>query len=114
MIDSLQVASTCAEGYRQLHLNAASTNGGGGGGGGNGSMNGGVGEVVGGVSSFSKGVNGNNDDVTTFEDGSTQLFRLSELVDVDRLSLIQRLIRQVGRVEGTYLTRAYSNSIRNA
>ena len=35
-------------------------------------------------------------DVLTIEDGSTSVFRLSDLVDTDRVSLIQRLIRQAG------------------
>ena len=81
--DSLQVASTSAEGYRQLRLT---------------SHGGGHANGTGGISSI--GVNG---DVTPFEDGTTQLFRLSELVDVDRLSLIQRLIRQVREMIICYL-----------
>jgi len=35
-------------------------------------------------------------DVVNVEDGSTSVFRLSDLVDTDRVSLIQRLIRQAG------------------
>ena len=37
----------------------------------------------------------NSDDVFTIEDGRTNVFRLSDMVDSDRVSLIQRLIRQV-------------------
>ena len=37
----------------------------------------------------------NSDDVFTIEDGRTSVFRLSDLIDSDRISLIQRLIRQV-------------------
>ena len=83
VFDSHQVASTSAEGYRQLRLT---------------SHGGGHANGTGGISSI--GVNG---DVTPFEDGTTQLFRLSELVDVDRLSLIQRLIRQVSEMIVCYL-----------